>query len=234
MKRRVAKAIPPNNQVSGTTYNNKKATISSSSDLTPLLWPRHDEITRIFNLNDSGGPVQSVAHLRFTRVLPLRGHGRMQPWVGNAKTVHQNSLPFFIDTLVGQRISEDRMPSKDGKNDLRVDSSALLQSNMEKLIDYIRFYETKCANLRAGHPVIMLTEQYRMHPEICKFPSSHFYDNKLLNGSQMSSKSTPCHQTEGLGPYAFYDIVDGREAHEETLVQCRFVMNAKLMLRLKY
>ncbi|KAI5434955.1 hypothetical protein KIW84_021687 [Lathyrus oleraceus] len=154
--------------------------------------------------------------------------------VGNAKTVHQNSLPFFIDTLVGQRISEDRMPSKDGKNDLRVDSSALLQSNMEKLIDYIRFYETKCANLRAGHPVIMLTEQYRMHPEICKFPSSHFYDNKLLNGSQMSSKSTPCHQTEGLGPYAFYDIVDGREAHEETLVQCRFVMNAKLMLRLKY
>ncbi|KAI5432319.1 hypothetical protein KIW84_036165 [Lathyrus oleraceus] len=87
---------------------------------------------------------------------------------------------------------------------------------------------------RGGHPVIILTEQYRMRPKICKFPSSHFYDNKLLNGSQMSSKSAPCHQTEGLGPYAFYDVVDSREAHEETLVQCRFVMNVKLMLRLKY
>lgn len=29
----------------------------------------------------------------------------------------------------------------------------------------------------------------------------------------MSSKSAPFHQTEGLGPYAFYDIIDGREAH---------------------
>ncbi|XP_058780353.1 uncharacterized protein LOC131653997 isoform X3 [Vicia villosa] len=300
--------------------------------------------------------------------------------VGNAKTVHQNSLPFFIDTLVDQRIAEDRMHSKDGKNDLRVDSSAVLRSNMEKLVDSIRFYETKRANLRdgdsdvksrmgdetkmsdaeiekklcklyeqkrqiykdlrnvqaqekkaneetktlrhqlrksilreaeivvttlsgcggdlygvcsermlsskfrgpsehtlfdavvideaaqalepatliplqllksngtqcimvgdpkqlpatvlsnvaskfryecsmferlqrAGHPVIMLTEQYRMHPDICKFPSLHFYENKLLNGSQMSSKSAPFHQTEGLGPYVFYDIIDGREAH---------------------
>ncbi|XP_024633064.1 uncharacterized protein [Medicago truncatula] len=300
--------------------------------------------------------------------------------VGNAKTVHPNSLPFFIDTIVDHRVAEERMHSKDGRNDLRVDSSAVLRSNLEKLVDSIRFYETKRANLRdvdsdvksamwdktetsdaeiemklgklyeqkrklykdlrnvqaqekkaneetktlrnklrksilreaeivvttlsgcggdlygvctetmlcskfrgpsehtlfdavvideaaqalepasliplqllksigtqcimvgdpkqlpatvlsniaskfrfecsmferlqkAGHPVIMLTEQYRMHPEICKFPSLHFYDNKLLNGSQMSSKSAPFHETKGLGPYAFYDIIDGREAH---------------------
>lgn len=299
--------------------------------------------------------------------------------VGNAKTVHPNSLPFFIDTLVDQRVAEERMHSKDGNNDLRGVPSALLRSNLEKLVDSIRFYETKRANLRdgdsdvkshmgddtkmsdaeigmklskmyeqkrqiykdlsnvqaqekkaneetktlrnklrksilteaeivvttlsgcggdlhgvcserilcskfrgpsehalfdaviideaaqalepatliplqllksrgtqcimvgdpkqlpatvlsnvaskflyqcsmferlqrAGHPVIMLTEQYRMHPEICKFPSLHFYDNKLLNGSQMSSKSAPFHQTEGLRPYVFYDIIDGREA----------------------
>jgi len=50
-----------------------------------------------------------------------------------------------------------------------------------------------------------------MHPEICKFPSLHFYDNKLLNGSQMSNKSAPFHQISGLGPYVFYDIIDGQE-----------------------
>ena len=50
-----------------------------------------------------------------------------------------------------------------------------------------------------------------MHPEICRFPSLHFYDRKLLNGDKMSSKSAPFHEIEGLGPYVFYDIVDGQE-----------------------
>ncbi|KAG8380280.1 hypothetical protein BUALT_Bualt07G0176900 [Buddleja alternifolia] len=64
---------------------------------------------------------------------------------------------------------------------------------------------------RAGHPVIMLTQQYRMHPEICRFPSSHFYEGKLLNGDQMSSKVASFHDTWCLGPYVFFDIVDGQE-----------------------
>ncbi|XP_059642145.1 uncharacterized protein LOC132284095 isoform X2 [Cornus florida] len=66
---------------------------------------------------------------------------------------------------------------------------------------------------RAGHPVVMLTEQYRMHPEICQFPSLHFYDSKLLNGDQMSSKSAPFHESKVLGPYVFFDIIDGQELH---------------------
>ncbi|CAN0880373.1 Helicase SEN1 [Linum grandiflorum] len=302
--------------------------------------------------------------------------------VGNAKTVHSNSLPFFIDTLVDHRVEEEKMHLTDTKSDMRMNSSIELRSKMEKLVDNIRFFEAKRANLKegntqpvedeklegddakemsgvelevklrklyeqkkqifrelsaaqgqerkmseeirglrnklrktilkeaeivvttlsgcggdvytvcsesisnhkfgnaseqtlfdaviideaaqalepatliplrllkskgtkcimvgdpkqlpatvlsnvaskffyecsmferlqkAGHPVTMLTKQYRMHPEICRFPSLHFYEGKLLNGEKMSEKSAPFHETEGLGPYIFYDIVDGQE-----------------------
>jgi len=68
--------------------------------------------------------------------------------VGNAKTVHSNSLPFFIDTLVDQRVAEERMHSNVVNSDLGVDSSAMLRSKLEKLVDSIRFYEAKRANSR--------------------------------------------------------------------------------------
>ncbi|XP_007023652.2 PREDICTED: uncharacterized protein LOC18595576 isoform X2 [Theobroma cacao] len=306
--------------------------------------------------------------------------------VGNAKTVHPNSLPFFIDTLVDHRLAEEKMHASDARNDSSVESSSMvLRSNLEKLVENIRFYETKRANIRdgnsdlkrtledgahkatdvkemsdmeieaklrrlykqkkqiykdlsatqskekknneetkalrnklrkfilkeaeivlttlsgcggdlygvcaasissfkfgnpseqtlfdavvideaaqalepasliplqllksrgtkcimvgdpkqlpatvlsnvaskfmyecsmferlqrAGHPVVMLTEQYRMHPEICRFPSLHFYDNKVLNGDTMLSKLASFHGTKGFGPYLFYDVVDGQE-----------------------
>ncbi|GAB4849929.1 hypothetical protein Ancab_029229 [Ancistrocladus abbreviatus] len=64
---------------------------------------------------------------------------------------------------------------------------------------------------RAGSPFIMLTKQYRMHPEICRFPSLYFYDGKLLDGVPLLSKMAPFHRTKGLGPCIFYDVVDGQE-----------------------
>lgn len=302
--------------------------------------------------------------------------------VGNAKTVHPNSMPFFIDTLVEHQVAENQSHAK---NDTTAESSSSLRGRLEKLVDNIRYYESKRANLkdgdaiksssddgvikddnvheksdaeigaklnilygqkkdlsrdlsiaqsrerkiseeswtlkhnirksilreaeivvttlsgcggdlygvcsgsasntrvgsfseqtlfdaviideaaqalepatliplqllksngskcimvgdpkqlpatvlsnvaskflyecsmferlqRAGYPVIMLTEQYRMHPEICSFPSSHFYESKLLNG-QMPDKSATFHKNPHLGPYVFYDVVDGRENH---------------------
>ncbi|KAM7260372.1 hypothetical protein ACFE04_016113 [Oxalis oulophora] len=303
--------------------------------------------------------------------------------VGNVKTVHANSLPFFIDTLVDQRVMEEKMQSNGPDNDFSAKSSTL-RSNLEKLVDHIRFYEAKRASLRDGnsslqdslkddthkaddvemsdaeiesklrklyeqkkqiykdlysaqgqekraneeirelkrklrksilreaeivvatlsgcggdlygvccesmssmkfgnpsehslfdavvideaaqalepatliplqllkssgtkcimvgdpkqlpatvlsdaankflyscsmferlqranHPVVMLTQQFRMHPEICWFPSLHFYESKLLNGEQMASKDAPFHEAKGLGPYVFYDVTEGQE-----------------------
>lgn len=54
--------------------------------------------------------------------------------------------------------------------------------------------------------------QYRMHPDICRFPALHFYDGKLKNGYDESRKSVVFHETDVLGPYVFFDIVDGRES----------------------
>ncbi|KAL5978011.1 hypothetical protein ACLOJK_037034 [Asimina triloba] len=68
--------------------------------------------------------------------------------VGNAKTVHPNSIPFFIDTLVEQRLAEEKMSDDtDGKNDLNSGSCMTLRSKLEKLADRIRSYEAKRANL---------------------------------------------------------------------------------------
>lgn len=50
-----------------------------------------------------------------------------------------------------------------------------------------------------------------MHPDICRFPSQHFYERKLLNGEKMLDKTASFHVSEGLGPYLFYDIIDGQE-----------------------
>lgn len=72
--------------------------------------------------------------------------------VGNAKTVHPNSLPFFIDTLVDQQLAEERMSSNDVKNDTGTNSSLELRSNLEKLVDRIKYYEVMCANLRDENP----------------------------------------------------------------------------------
>uniref|UniRef100_A0A0E0M2X1 Uncharacterized protein n=1 Tax=Oryza punctata TaxID=4537 RepID=A0A0E0M2X1_ORYPU len=301
--------------------------------------------------------------------------------VGNAKTVHSNSVPFFIDTLVEQRLADELKKNNDSKSLSDAESSSSLRANLEKIVDRIRYYElrrklsevdktendslvpseyetdevsddaigaklnflyaqkrkvsaelaiaharekkiadenrslkhkmrksilgeaeivvttlsgcggdiysvcsetasankfanfsehalfdvvvideaaqalepatliplqllkskgTKCIMVgdpkqlpatvmsglaskflyecsmferlqRAGYPVIMLTKQYRMHPEISRFPSLHFYENKLLDGAQAADKSAPFHGHDCLGPYMFFDVADGRE-----------------------
>ncbi|RWS09267.1 uncharacterized protein B4U79_14013 [Dinothrombium tinctorium] len=49
-------------------------------------------------------------------------------------------------------------------------------------------------------PVLMLDTQYRMHPEICSFPSKHFYNNKLKSHSSLQDRRFP------LRPYVVFDL----------------------------
>ncbi|XP_057480465.1 protein FAR1-RELATED SEQUENCE 3-like isoform X2 [Actinidia eriantha] len=69
-KKNVAKVAPPSSQVSGIGYDDKRA----ATDMAPLLWPRQDEITRHFNLNDASVPAQPVTDLNLPRMAPVSLH----------------------------------------------------------------------------------------------------------------------------------------------------------------
>jgi len=58
-----------------------------------------------------------------------------------------------------------------------------------------------------GARVTMLDTQYRMHPDICRFPSKQFYGGKLK-----SSDSTLQREMQKLlPPFIFYGVMSGRE-----------------------
>jgi len=56
-------------------------------------------------------------------------------------------------------------------------------------------------------PVIMLDTQYRMHPAIRRFPSIHFYENRLRDSpSVLSRKPVPYTARAQNGPCVFWDV----------------------------
>ncbi|KAK8139529.1 hypothetical protein PG984_000652 [Apiospora sp. TS-2023a] len=60
--------------------------------------------------------------------------------------------------------------------------------------------------------VHLLDTQYRMHPEISRFPAQEFYEGKLLNGGDMARlRHQPWHQRGLLGPYRFFDVKGTQE-----------------------
>lgn len=72
-----------------------------------------------------------------------------------------------------------------------------------------QYEQSLFVRMQANHPddVHLLNTQYRMHPEISRFPSSAFYDGKLLDGEDMAQlRKKPWHQSEILGAYRFFDV----------------------------
>ncbi|GAV91435.1 AAA_11 domain-containing protein/AAA_12 domain-containing protein [Cephalotus follicularis] len=66
---------------------------------------------------------------------------------------------------------------------------------------------------RAGYPVHMLKTQYRMHPEIRRFPSEEFYDGDLQDGSDVEQQTKRVwHDYCCFGPFCFFDIHEGKES----------------------
>ena len=49
------------------------------------------------------------------------------------------------------------------------------------------------------YPMIMLNEQFRMHPEISRFPAKYIYNNKLINSPGLVIKNK-------MEPYKLYNV----------------------------
>ncbi|KAK2608675.1 DEAD-box type RNA helicase [Conoideocrella luteorostrata] len=63
--------------------------------------------------------------------------------------------------------------------------------------------------MQQNHPksVHLLDMQYRMHPEISKFPSTEFYEGQLQDGQDMLQlRRQPWHNSALLSPYRFFDV----------------------------
>ncbi|SMN21961.1 similar to Saccharomyces cerevisiae YLR430W SEN1 Presumed helicase required for RNA polymerase II transcription termination and processing of RNAs [Maudiozyma saulgeensis] len=58
----------------------------------------------------------------------------------------------------------------------------------------------------------LLNVQYRMHPDISRFPSLEFYNGRLLDGPDMAMiNKRPWHTCPPLQPYKFFDISTGQQ-----------------------
>lgn len=71
--------------------------------------------------------------------------------------------------------------------------------------------------MQRKHPelVYLLDVQYRMHPEISRFPSAEFYESRLRDGPDLTIKTNrPWHQQYPLGPFMFFNIVGKQQVNE--------------------
>ncbi|KAM0022021.1 putative P-loop containing nucleoside triphosphate hydrolase, DNA2/NAM7 helicase, helicase [Helianthus debilis subsp. tardiflorus] len=69
-----------------------------------------------------------------------------------------------------------------------------------------------------GHKKHLLNVQYRMHPSISKFPNREFYENSILNGANVNSKTYEKRFLDGnmYGPYSFINVPSVKEEFDRS------------------
>ncbi|CAI9116342.1 OLC1v1017458C1 [Oldenlandia corymbosa var. corymbosa] len=86
---------------------------------------------------------------------------------------------------------------------------------------------------QAGCPTMLLSVQYRMHPQIRDFPSRHFYQGRLSDSESVACLPDEAYYKDPmLRPYLFYDITHGRESHRGGSVSYQNREEAQFCLRL--
>ncbi|KAJ4966511.1 hypothetical protein NE237_018360 [Protea cynaroides] len=86
---------------------------------------------------------------------------------------------------------------------------------------------------QAGSPTMLLSVQYRMHPQIRDFPSRYFYQGRLTDSESVAKlPDEPYYKDNLLRPYVFYDITHGRESHRGGSVSYQNINEAQFCLRI--
>ncbi|KAJ5321564.1 hypothetical protein N7476_004566 [Penicillium atrosanguineum] len=89
------------------------------------------------------------------------------------------------------------------------DPKQLPPTVLSKMASKFQYEQSLFVRMQKNHPkdVHLLDVQYRMHPDISRFPSLTFYDGKLQDGADMAKlRARPWHQSELLSPYRFFDV----------------------------
>ncbi|NXC45496.1 SETX helicase, partial [Penelope pileata] len=84
------------------------------------------------------------------------------------------------------------------------------QSLMARLHRHLE--EQVQSNLIRRLPVVQLTVQYRMHPDICLFPSNYVYGRTLK--TDKATEENRCSSEWPFQPYLVFDVGDGREERD--------------------
>ncbi|ESZ91479.1 hypothetical protein SBOR_8140 [Sclerotinia borealis F-4128] len=103
------------------------------------------------------------------------------------------------------------------------DPEQLPPTVLSRLAKSYGYEQSLFVRMQRNHPsdVHLLDTQYRMHPEISRFPSQQFYQSRLIDGEGMAQlRVQPWHASSILGPYRFFDVVgvQSRETKGHSLI----------------
>lgn len=93
--------------------------------------------------------------------------------------------------------------------------------------------ESLFVRMQKQHPgsIYLLDVQYRMHPDISRFPSVQFYNSRLSDGEGMRAKTTRSwHAHMPLTPYRFFDITS---RHQQNVKSKSFFNTAEAKVALE-
>ncbi|NWS94157.1 SETX helicase, partial [Mionectes macconnelli] len=82
-----------------------------------------------------------------------------------------------------------------------------LMARLQRLLE-----EQVQRNVLHSLPVVQLTVQYRMHPDICLFPSNYVYGKTLKTARAIEENR--CSSDWPFQPYLIFDVADGREERD--------------------